>query len=271
MDPDQTPTIVRWLKGLFTGAPKDPPEKTYLASPTLNYPTSDDVNFARKYDYSYGQPWAPEFENKSARVLTGDANKLLAGSTEPVAETFDTRRFNDPRLDKLKDYYAKAALAVENSALAKLGFDPSKTAADILKDPARVNIVGAYQPKNDQIYSNVGAPSSIVHESIHRGIKKLQDSPYWKKEFEPFGHGSNEMLVRYLMQSKMGDPERVEDQAAAASIGTDTSEGLKQQDAAASMFNPSKSSLAKTRLDLINKMEEAAANYIADKHPGGPR
>jgi hypothetical protein len=37
------------------------------------------------------------------------------------------------------------------------------------------------------------------------------------------------------------------------------------------LFDPNRSSFAGKRLDKLKAMEEAAANYIAQKHPGGPR
>ena len=266
MDTSQLPSILGWLKSAFTKAPYEPQGKTYLASPRLNYPTDEDVDYARKYDYSYGQPWAPEFEGKSARIAAGDPNEV------PIAtQTFGSSKgvVSPLKPDPLKNLYAKAVLAAEGSALAKLGFDPNRTAVDLLRDPTKVNIVGMYRAApTDQIYANARTPSAIVHESIHRGINRLQNSPYWQKEFEPFKTGSNEMLVRHIMQSKMGDPERVEDEAILAAnpgaVG-----GLQQQKDARDIFT--KSPFAKDRQKIIDKMEEAAANYIAAKRPGGPR
>jgi len=259
MDENQLPSILSWLKNKFTSEPLEPKGSTYLASPRLNYPTSEDVDFARKYDYSYGQPWAPEFEGKSARIQMGDPNKTpYEAMRVGAAGSMSTVPPESNQQDPLKDFYAKAALASEGSALAKLGFDPNKAAVDVLSDPKKYQIAigGLYQPKDDKVYANAYYPSSIVHESIHRGIQKLQESPHWKPEFEDLVKGNdNEMLVRHLMEEKMGNPE----------VGF----GDKERDKARFLYNGSL--LDDKRRKLLNQMEEAAANLIAQKRPGGPR
>lgn len=277
MDQDQLPSILGWLKGLVASKPPPDEGKTYLAPPRSNYPTDEDVDFARKNDYSYGQPWAPEFEDKSVKLLTNPNPNWGANAPPLPAEQFNTQRFQkDPRLDLLKGINAKAALASEGSALAKLGFDPSKTAVDVFHDPVKgiLGFLGRTRDKPDEIYANAYAPSAVVHESIHRGIDKLQASPYWKDEFNAFAKGTpNEMLVRHLMQKTMGDPETAEDEGFLTKIKKFDPEARMTQtrEAARKLFDPKEGSLAKNRVDLLSKMEEAAANYIAAKHPGGPR
>jgi hypothetical protein len=166
-----------------------------------------------------------------------------------------------------KDVYAKAALASEGSALAKLGFDPNRTALDVTRDPTNVNVLGFHRPSSDEIYANARTPSAIVHEGVHRGIQKLRESPFWDKGFQP---DDEELLVRHLMQTKMGDPEKGEDAAISATKNRPIV-GLQQQEMARALFDPNRSSFAGKRLDKLKDMEEAAANYIAQKHPGGPR
>ncbi len=259
MDETQLPSILSWLKGKFTSTPPEPQGQTYTASPRLNYPTDEDVDFARKNDYSYGQPWAPEFENKSARIQMGDPNTtpyeaMGIGKSGALGTTPPGSGQQDP----LKNLYAKAALAVEGSSLAKLGFDPNKTAVDVLSDPKKYNIAigGLYSPAKDKIYANAFYPSAVAHESIHRGIQKLQESPYWQPEFNDLmGGDGNEYLVRHLMEEKMGNPE----------VGF----GDKQRDTARHLYNDSL--LADKRRKLLSQMEEGAANYIAQRRPGGPR
>jgi hypothetical protein len=269
--PDENQSILAWLKGLVTGSGQPEP-KTYLAEPMKQYPTSDDVDFARKYDYSYGQLWAPEFENRSARLLTGNPNVALTAKTPTQfpAQTFNTARITDKRADVLKDYYAKAALAAEASPLAKLGFDPNRAALDIIRDPEHVNLLGVHQPDADDMYVNARVPGNIIHESIHRGIQKLRESPYWKPEFEP---QDEEMVVRHLMQSKMGDPrkEMVERSIAQTKPGEPNEDVVRLEKAARALFNPEVNLWAGTRRKHLDDMEQAAANYIAAKRPGGPR
>src|ERR1700719_404837 len=199
MDETQLPNILQILKSAFTGGPSAPSKDqptNYPASQPTQYPTADDVAFARKNDYSYGQPWAPEFEGKSARLLTGNPNIW----PQPAAAFSSGRLTQIPGGSKalntsLKDYYAKAALASQNSALATLGINPSQAAVDVTRDPAKVNNLGIYDPHTDNIYTNAQIPSNLVHESIHRGIQKLKDSPFWDKSMMP---DDEEMLVRHL-------------------------------------------------------------------------
>jgi hypothetical protein len=268
--PDDNQSIVSWLMGKLPGLGQSDTGKTYLAEPMKHYPTSEDVDFARKYDYSYGQPWAPEFENRSARVLTGNPNVALEAKTPTQfpAETFNTARFkNEPRAEALKDYYAKAALAAEASPLAKLGFDPNRTALDLVRDPEKVNILGVHQPDADDMYVNARAPGNIIHESIHRGIQKLRESPFWKPEFEP---QDEELMVRHLMQSKVGDP-RSEMVERAKADPEYNKEMLRLEQMARALYNPKENLWASVRQKHLDDMEQAAAQAVAAKRPGGPR
>ncbi len=168
------------ISALFGGGSKPLSVPFTPASQPTHYPTDEDAEFAKKYDYSYGQPWAPEFEGKSARLLAGSPNE----SPIPVTTISPDRPGLSPVALKaltegpIKNYYAKAALAVQNSALASLGFDPSKAVADLSRDPHTVNIAGFFKPRTDELYANAQDPSTIVHESIHRGIDKLSKSPF---------------------------------------------------------------------------------------------
>src|SRR5882762_2655695 len=133
---------------------RNPSTVMHEASQPKEYPTSDDVAFARKQDYSYGQPWAPYFEGKQTNLLTGSPNATPWQTTNTPGSPPGG-----------EDYYAKAALAAQNSGLASLGFDPTRSAADFSMDPKKVNILGMYKRKGDEIYANARDPSAIVHES----------------------------------------------------------------------------------------------------------
>lgn len=233
------------------------PATTYhAASQPLQYPTSDDAVFARQYDYSYGQPWAQEFNNNSYRVLLGNPN-----ARNLQAETVSGERMQREApgvRDVMKDYYARAALAVQNSGLALLGFDPSKVAADVTRDPTHVNMVGFYRPRTDEIYANARDPSAIVHESIHRGIQKLKESPFWRPEFDEILNPENENAVRRIMQVRMGDPE-----------GQRGDIDARQRNTAEFRFTKDVGSARLTK--LLDQMEMAASQYMAARRPGGPR
>lgn len=241
--------IMEMVQALFGGGGKG---TTFPADPVTHYPSHDDADFARKYDYSYGQPYAPYFTGDKATLLSSSPNKTPMDTVDVSGRNFKNLGIGND------DYYTRAALATNNSALAGLGFDPSHTAADFIRDPKMVNILGTYAPKTDQIYANARDPSTIVHESIHRGMRKLEDSPQWKPEFGDITHNAalNEAAVRHLMMNKMGNPE-------AENLG---SVGKHQQDFAEAMFD------GYSRYQkLLDAMENAASNHIANKHPMGPR
>lgn len=227
------------------------PNNQEMAQALLNYPTSDDAKFARKQDWSYGQPYAPYFEGKRFTSLMGSPNALPLST-----HTVSTNGFQETA-PELGSYYAKAALAANRSPLAALGFDPTKTAVDLGRDPSKTTLAGAYTPKYDQIYANGQLPAAdaIVHESMHRGIQKLKESSLWNREW-PAASGSlfNENIVRKLMHDKSGDPE--------GHLGP---EDAKQRADALSYFsNPNSKK-------IIDDMEAAAAQLIAKQRPRGPR
>ena len=95
-------------------------------------------------------------------------------------------------------------------------------------------------------------PSAIVHESMHRGIAKLRQDPEVAKLLNNLP--SEELLVRYLMATQAGDPEK-------------TGGTIDQQQ-------------RKTALDLLGSgwysstlpaLDRAAENAYAARRPGGPR
>lgn len=270
-------SVLNWLRGGATAQPAAPkafptgPSNYIPASQNPPYPSPSDVDFARKQDYSYGQPWAPEFQGQSARLITSDKplglHKLY--SNEPITEAYKGQTFGGPKYerflsrmdeaspynkdDPLRDLHARAALASERSGLAKLGYDPTAASLDTFRDPVTNPITGLTDTDTGKMYANAWDPSAIIHESIHRGTIKLRNSPYWNKEFEPFEPGKsslNELLVRHLMATKMGDPE---------------------QDSGDKYAKEQVKKLKPSALSIIDKMEDAAAQAYAARRPGGPR
>lgn len=271
-------SVLNWLRGGASAQPVAPksfptaPSSYIPASNNPPYPSTDDVNFARKQDYSYGQPWAPEFQGQSGKYVS--SSNYNPGTDSPPA----SNTYGGPRHEKflniakdlwpdLGDIHAQAALAAQRSGLATLGYNPNKTSLDVYKpEGVLVSELGAFHPGYDYIYANARTPNTVVHESIHRGIQKLSESKYWKPEFNEFLHNPmNEMVTRYLMQSKMGNPE----QDALNIPKGYMDEGKKQREEARWMFT--KSSQASARNKLLDEMEAAAAQAYADKRRGGPR
>lgn len=231
------------------------PNNKEIAQALLGFPSNEDAQFAKKQDWSYGQPYAPYFEGKRFTHLTDDpneafkkANNLATANTPVKMQSMQIPNNMRGMSEDFDDYYAKGALAANRSALATLGFDPSKTAVDMGTPLEKAQVYGFHSPNSDTIYTNYKRPSNIVHESIHRGIKKLRDSPFWQK----IGASNNELVIRRLMQTKMGDPEV----------------GSPERNAAVSYFGDKNYPY---RQKMIDDMEAAAALLIAKQRPRGPR
>jgi len=246
-------SLAEMVAALFGGG-KEPkaPAVTHAASQPQGYPSSEDVAFARKQDYSYGQPWAREFSGDTFRRFNSDWNKPPYESERMPDNEYKAR-------PELRDYHAKAALASQNSALATLGYDPNRLATDVDTPLSkyRVSVTGLYHPKSDTMYANVDKPSTAVHESIHRGVKKLRDTPHWDRRFSDLGE---ENVVRWLMHQRVGDAEQQE------GIGS-----LGQQDIDQAKRSFTNEHWGESRRKTLADMEAAAAKYLAEKRPMGPR
>lgn len=229
-----------------------PPSKTYLPPDNTSFPGDDEAEAAIKADYAYAKPYEKFFNNEAARVMGMHATtypvvkdkkgnlqydrtkpqegQFLPGSaggmtTSDVIEAIDNPRFSK-LVDDLKDKkydavrpdienaFAKASLAVNRSAIAELGFDPAKTLVDLNKMDG---ISGATASTGDyRMYVNSlrEDPSTIVHESIHNGFRKLLDkNPDLQEKIRKTGmspYRLEEYMVRAIMYNTMGNPEMPE-------------------------------------------------------------
>jgi hypothetical protein len=239
--------------------------KPTQAPPRQTYPTKEEAEFAQRQGYAYGQGSEPYAKEQQYQFLSGDPNKEpLETRNIPAEQLKDFKQKYPEATGALSQYYMRAQLAVEGSPLAKLGFDPTKVAVDVTRKPEDVNILGMYSPSKDDIYSNVYSASTIIHESIHRGIQKLKESEFWDPEFKDITKGQmEEYVVRHLMETKMGNPEKAEEVPGPEGVGR------QQRDRARYLFT--KGPMAQDYTGKLERMEKAAADYIAKKRPGGPR
>lgn len=165
--------------------------------------------------------------------------------------------------------YAAAQQAIRRSPLAALGYDPTKFALDVeAQKGAPTHYAGAYigpgyssengeRREIDSGYVNANYPSTLVHESTHRGINQLRESgllPNWVK-FLP----DEELIVRVLMADRVGDPE----------VGRGAA-GERLRAEALNAFDEG-SVLGRFRRAGLAAMEEAATKELARRKPGGPR
>lgn len=227
------------------------------APPLTQFPTSADAAFAQQNGFSYG--------SGMETFLSGGTNRVFAPGGEPrSAVGFPLEAVTHLMAGQVReggtsvgDAMTRAALAANRVPLAGLGFDPRNLTLDVVTDPAKVNVLGAYSSDSDQMFSvhgnDANAASSPVHESIHRGLEILRNSPNAVQE-PPV---AEEHIVRYLMQHMAGDPE------SAGSID------LRQKKDAEREFTGALS--GEKRRQMLDELNAAAAREIARRRPGGPR
>ena len=261
------------LKKLLYGEPKSvlaPP-----APPLTNYPTREDAEYARDYGFGYGTGNEGYVQGDTARVMGQMEGKLPVQTFVPhsaagMSLSQATGAVDNPKMSRNLDLtrpanadiqqqmgttLAQAALAANRMPVAALGFDPSKAVFDTaIKNPT---VMGSFSPKQDAIYAATpqgGDPSAIVHESAHRGIRKLKEDPALAPLFKLLP-SDDEYIVRYLMAKQAGDPEK-----------TGGEMDQKQRKSALGMFD---SGLFSAK-DL-EKLNRAAEEAIAARRPRGPR
>lgn len=272
------------------------PTKDYgAAKPMGDYPSDFDAEEARRHGIGYGSVAEPYIDQKTTKVY-GEVRTSTKGKGK-AATTTDTfyadsaegrtvsqvlNAVNDkaksanidltkPEFKGVRDRigltYTKAAMAVEANPLAKLGFDPKLIMMDVSN--VKTNLSGAYRhPEKDKqgfevgegMYINATDPSTVVHETMHRGIRMLKErSPRAKELLDSLpDFGGNEMVVRYMMAKHMGDPEKVDP------FGKED----KQRKAAIDMFE---NRFGKEYVKKVNEVLKIAEDEVAKKRPGGPR
>jgi hypothetical protein len=212
--------------------------KTLPTEAPAGYPSREDADFARKAGFGYGrdQKAIDGDELNVAGVtdkttVTKPPAKKGAKPTTTVLEQFraagideDSKRQSDlvakavtPGASKrlaaaspeARDDLTRAALAVNRSAVATLGYDPQRVAFDVKSGPTTVG--GLYQAQGrdgkplDSMWVNAAYPYEVPHESMHRGLEKVrQDRPDLFKGWNV----DEESLVRQIMRTTMGNPEK---------------------------------------------------------------
>lgn len=265
-------TVLNWLRG-----PQATPSLGLEAAPALPaYPSSHDADYARNYGFGDNSVNEDYLNNNKARVLgqnlafqepvkkgaRGGAREMFlptsgAGHSADFL-THDTTS-SDVDLNKsrelqgqLRNVMMQAALAANRSPIAAMGFNPSGVVMDAeIKNPS---LAGLYDAKQDRMYVPAETNDAIVHESTHRGLQKLREKyPEESKEaMRVLGakgpNLSEEMVVRWLMSSKGGDPEGLAGNIDAA-----------QRQAGIDVFDKNKYPInATARQEALRQLEELA-------------
>jgi hypothetical protein len=195
----QYESIFSKMKGLFSSEPKPEP----VTKPISEFPTREQGRAAIDSGEDYGTGNELYTRGILSRPLSGDdndINALMARIKNQKPEEMPDNEFKR----EISEGLAAAQIAMKDFPLAKLGYDPRKISFDPRKD---LNIVGIYSPKNDSVFASTKRASTIVHESIHRGVKIMRDEGLLDDLEKPIDGQAEEFLVRWLMHKYMGNPE----------------------------------------------------------------
>lgn len=220
--------VLGWLRGT---PPPTPDLGLAKAPPMTSYPSNYDADYARNYGFGDNNEHEEYLNNQKIRVL---GSTPTSKGTKRATQAFkmengtghSTEDLTDPKYSEVinlnntpsingvsNNLMMRAALAVNRSPIAAVGFDPSKVITNPLLDRRMTNLGGQFDPATDYMYSTVWPDDSIVHESTHRGIQKLFDAhPDQTKEILSRLPGSGapddtETIVRWLMKTKAANKE----------------------------------------------------------------
>ena len=216
---------------------------------TPRWPGREDVTIANQHNYTYG-------DRADAVVGPNGRLKITDNITAMRELNKDDTNFPDktmPISREQSDDLMAAKLAADKSPVAALGMDLTKVHYSPPGKGPALTIRGAFAPKQDIMWADGVAPSSIVHESIHRGMNELRKAK--PDEFKKIaGDWEEEILSRALMLKYYGDVEVP---------GTDETIIQRQ-------INPARKVLEKAP-DVLEKLEQLAQEEIKTRKPMGPR
>jgi len=207
--------------------------------PRTDYPSSEDVRMADKYDSTYGDNSARQLgiESLTPTMSSKDIVRLfnnMKGGDDHNKVLQQVRAESDP--DR-RDYMMRSYIASQRAAIAAIGFDPSRAiVSSDNPENIRYDTAGKYRPhtlteegKREKdidmtmvLRSQDTDPSTMTHESMHRGIEQLirkkdqEDAtlvrekggiPTLNEDLKRAGSGEQEDIVRALMQKYYGDIE----------------------------------------------------------------
>ena len=207
------------------------------------FPNQQDLANSFNTDLSYGDPSAPYFKpgnpvmQQSSLNIGNQANAqhgALVGQGKPIDQS-------------QANFLHQSWLGAQKSPVSALGFDPRYTILSPNTDP-KLNIGGLTdreKPYTMWTSTAENDPGFLTHEATHRGIDMLREA-----NLMPDGPSyGNESLVRALMRRHFGTHEEAAGEASA------------RQSKASKVVSEA----------YLDRLEDAAAKYIAKRKPGGPR
>lgn len=162
------------------------------------------------------------------------------------------------------DDYTAAYILANKSAIASLGYDPSKHETD---NKLGIFIEGFYNADNDTIKTKGTKtdfnPTLLTHEFIHRGLKKLHDAhpddPVLKRIR---GHARIDEAITRTLHHKLAGTKPAQSEVAHYELNQTFKRALDDIDVGKDVA---------TIPDLIAYIEALAQKHIAQTKPGGPR
>jgi hypothetical protein len=245
-----------WFQSILN-AFKAPREEVPQFPPNAPYPSREDLDLARRSGFGY--------ETGNDEIYkTGPHTNVPVPSRgsglRSLDEFFDKRiipemknKRNLHRGRSVADMQLAAGLAANRSGITGLGYDPRRFSVDTR--PTRANYGGLYAPNEDVGWVRLEDPSALTHEATHRGLAKLreQDSPTARK----IDGLDEELLVRHIMTSRMGDPEDTEDQSEQRKQAIDRYSGTDKETG--------------RHLRVYDQLEREAREAVAARRPWGMR
>ena len=239
---------MNWLAQMFGYGPKNvmvDPERR-----ARGWTTPEEMTNAAKYDLAYGDPSAGFFQPGAAMVRQPRGlQQMRTAFNQGQMDKIGLQPIDSATANSLK----AAWLAARSSPLAALGFDPRTMVVGNAKDVEGVDLSvgGAYWPGTDTIFATGKNDSTLVHESIHRGVQKLRQAGLLPEDAKNY---NEESLTRAFMLKYYGDIEK--GRGALAD---------KQVDSARPMLSDRRG------MKMLDALEAAAAQYAAQITPRGPR
>lgn len=237
-----------WLTRMFGGEPAN--KLLDVPKRPAGWVSSDELNESKKYDRSYGDPSAGFFQPGAKVRMPDNLGAWINAYNKEALGGAGYKAIDQTTADSLHTAWA----AAQSTAIAALGYDPSRLVtlpAAATKDRT-ATIAGAYSPKKDELYTTGEYASTMVHESIHRGIQKLREAGRLP---ESATRVDNETLTRAFMSKYYGDVEKGRGGLA------------DEQVRAGELIQKSNPGYVK----MMGDVEAAAAQLSYEKRPRGPR
>jgi len=240
---------MNWMERLFGSST---PQNKMLDIPQrpIGWTTPEELENAKKYDLSYGDRSAAFFQPGTRMRMAKDFMELRSAFNNDTAGKLGLQAVDPAMADRLYS----AWLAAQSSPTAAVGYDPRQfaTAPPAVTQGRQLNMGGTYTPSTDQIMSTGQYDSTLVHESIHRGVQKLREAGLMPDSAAKY---SEENLTRALMHKYFGGVEQGRGEAGDRQV----TDGRRFAE----------STIGKS---VLNDLENASSKLYANARPrGGPR